>query len=110
MSNFSFLKTEFPQLYKSAYLAEQRIRTEPVTAGFHARLALEMTVKEIYHLENLDWPHDTGLYSLMTQEDFKALETMRPTKARCPLKMPSEPSSICTDLSSGLPIPIPIPF
>jgi type I restriction enzyme R subunit len=73
MSNFSFLKTEFPQLYKSAYLAEQRIRTEPVTAGFHARLALEMTVKEIYHLENLDWPHDTGLYSLMTQEDFKAL-------------------------------------
>ncbi len=72
-SNFDFLKREWNGIYRKVAIAEQRILTEPVSAGFYGRLALEYAVNEIYEIEGLEIPYNSNLYNLMSDPDFRQL-------------------------------------
>jgi type I restriction enzyme, R subunit len=48
MSNFTFLKTHWPELYETAREAEQNVNSAPRTSCFYARRSLERAVKWLY--------------------------------------------------------------
>ena len=48
MSNFTFLKTNWPDLAASASEAEQQVNSAPRTSCFHDRRTLEPGVKWLY--------------------------------------------------------------
>ena len=70
MSNFSFLKAEWPSLYREAFRAEQRAVTEPVSSLTYSRRALEAAVYEVYGMERLEMPYNTSLDSLLREPYF----------------------------------------
>ena len=70
MSNFKFLKDEWPQLYRFMQIAEKRARTEPMTAANKCRLALEKSANDIFDFEQLRLPYTTDLHSKLTEEEF----------------------------------------
>ncbi len=72
-SNFLFLRTDWPSIFEKSRKAEQTVKTEPVTAGFYCRLALEETVKLIYKENYLELPYNSTVFSLMSQPDFREL-------------------------------------
>ena len=72
-SNFTYLQTEWPSIYEKVYKAEQTVCTEPITAGFYCRLALEEVVKSIYTKNYIDLPYNSTIFSLLTQPDFVEL-------------------------------------
>ena len=51
MSQFAFLKSDFPDLYKHASKAELHALSDPGGACFWARLTVETAVKWIYNYE-----------------------------------------------------------
>ena len=48
MSNFTFLKTDWPELYATAREAEQNVNSAPRTSCFYSRRSLERAVKWLY--------------------------------------------------------------
>lgn len=48
MSNFTYLKTDWPELYETAREAEQYVNSAPRTSCFYARRSLERAVKWLY--------------------------------------------------------------
>lgn len=72
-SNFTYLQLEWPSIYEKVSKAEKAIITEPVTAGFYCRLALEEAVKAIYKEHYLELPYNSTVYSLMSHPEFKEL-------------------------------------
>ena len=48
MSNFPFLKREWPAVFEAASKAAETVHPDPRTACFYARRALELTVKWAY--------------------------------------------------------------
>lgn len=72
MTNFVFLKAEWPTLYKPAYQAEKDTLNDPRTACFHARRALELAVAWLYdHDRAFQRPYDDNLSSLLTDASFR---------------------------------------
>ncbi|MRT92393.1 DEAD/DEAH box helicase family protein [Ancylomarina sp. 16SWW S1-10-2] len=72
-SNFSFLQGEWATIFKHVQKAEQRVKTEPISAAFYCRLTLETTVNQIYQENFLDRPYNADLYSMMNQDEFRHL-------------------------------------
>ncbi|WP_282015927.1 DEAD/DEAH box helicase family protein [Marinifilum flexuosum] len=72
-SNFSFLQDEWKDIFKPVQIAEQRVKTEPISSAFYCRLTLETCVNRIYQENFLEHPYNADLYSLMNQEEFKTL-------------------------------------
>jgi hypothetical protein len=65
MSNFTFLKTDWPELYATAREAEQNVNNAPRTSCFYARRSLERAVKWLYANDSyLKQPYadNSGLY------------------------------------------------
>lgn len=52
MSQFTFLKPEFPTIYESAYKAFRIAYCDPRTACFYARRAVELAVNWLYKYGN----------------------------------------------------------
>lgn len=74
MSNFDFLKTEWPGLYKAAAKAELSINFDPRAACFHARRALELSVQWLYaHDSSLRRPYDDQLSAMIHEPTFRSL-------------------------------------
>ena len=72
MTNFSFLKAEWPELYAAAVQSEGLARTDPRTACFHARRALEIAAKWLYKSDrSLRVPYDTTLSALIHEPTFR---------------------------------------
>jgi type I restriction enzyme R subunit len=71
MSNFRFLKTEWPELYQESFRAEQRAVIEPISSLSYARRVLERVVQEVYAIERLELPYDTRLSNLVQERDFQ---------------------------------------
>lgn len=66
MSNFTFLKTNWPDLAASALEAEQQVNSAPRTSCFHARRTLELGVKWLYANDNyLKKPYADNLAALI---------------------------------------------
>ena len=72
-TNFSFLHTEWSDLYQRAVKSEQLVITDPRTSLFYARMALELAINWMYKNDHeLNLPYDTSLNSLMKQYEFKS--------------------------------------
>lgn len=74
MSQFHFLRAEFPEVYEHALKAESLALSDPRSACFYARLALEVAVKWMYrHDRTLRSPYETTLSALIHEPTFRKL-------------------------------------
>jgi type I restriction enzyme R subunit len=74
MSQFTFLKPEFPTIYESAHKAFRTAYRDPRTACFYARRALELTVNWLYKYDtSLRLPYQDNLSALVHEPTFKEL-------------------------------------
>ncbi len=74
MSQFSFLKPEFPTIYESAHKAFRTAYRDPRTACFYTRRALELTVNWLYKYDtSLRLPYQDNLSALVHEPTFKEL-------------------------------------
>ncbi len=74
MTQFAFLQAEFPDIFALARKAEVSATTDARGACFHARLALEASVKWMYaHDRSLRSPYDTALSAMIHEGTFRAL-------------------------------------
>src|SRR5215213_9417737 len=72
MSNFTFLKTEWPEIYQSARHVEEYIQSDPRSACFHARRSLELAVHWLYaHDRAFKAPYDDNLAVLLNEPCFR---------------------------------------
>jgi type I restriction enzyme R subunit len=72
MSNFSFLKTNWPDLYETAREAEQNVNSAPRTSCFYARRSLERAVKWLYANDSyLKQPYADNLAALIHEPTFR---------------------------------------
>lgn len=72
MSNFTFLKSEWPELHDAASKAEALAYPDARTACFHARRGLELLVHWLYkHDAALRLPYQDNLSALLHEPTFK---------------------------------------
>src|SRR5580700_11323295 len=72
MSNFSFLKTEWPELFDSATKAEASVHPDSRTACFYSRRTLELLVDWLFkHDRKLKFPYQDSLSALIFEPTFK---------------------------------------
>ena len=72
MSNFGFLKIEWPELFESATNAECAIHPDARTACFYSRRTLELLVDWLYkHDGKLQFPYQDSLSALIFEPTFK---------------------------------------
>ncbi|HSY43295.1 MAG TPA: DUF4145 domain-containing protein, partial [Candidatus Acidoferrum sp.] len=72
MSNFVFLKTEWPDLHESAVKAESLAYADARSACFYARRGLEVLVHWLYkHDASLRLPYQDNLSALIHEPTFK---------------------------------------
>lgn len=72
MSNFTFLQSEWPNIYRSARRVEEYVQSDPRSACFHARRSLELTVQWLYaHDKKFLYPYDDKLSALLHEPSFR---------------------------------------
>ncbi|HYR26930.1 MAG TPA: DUF4145 domain-containing protein, partial [Thermoanaerobaculia bacterium] len=72
MSQFEFIRTEWPEVFDAAVRAEQAARPDPRTSCFYARRALELAVVWLYkHDPALTLPYQEQLSALIHDPTFK---------------------------------------
>jgi len=72
MSNFTFLKTDWSELYETAREAEQNVNSAPRTSCFYARRSLERAVKWLYANDScLKQPYADNLAALIHEPTFR---------------------------------------
>jgi type I restriction enzyme R subunit len=72
MSNFTFLSTDWPDLYDTAREAEQNVNSAPRTSCFYARRSLERAVKWLYANDSyLKQPYADNLAALIHEPTFR---------------------------------------
>jgi type I restriction enzyme R subunit len=84
MSNFAFLRAEWPEIFESASKADGLIGFDPRTSCFYARRALELAVHWLYKSDgSLRLPHSESLSALIFEPTFRdTIGQARLTKAR----------------------------
>lgn len=74
MSQFAFLKADFPEVYVNAERAEKLVKGDPRGASFYARLALETAVKWMYrHDGALGDPYQDTLSAMVHHSSFRTV-------------------------------------
>lgn len=72
MSNFAFLQAEWPELYQTARRVEQYVQSDPRSACFYGRRALEQTLHWLYaHDPAFRTPYDDTLAALLNDDSFR---------------------------------------
>jgi type I restriction enzyme R subunit len=72
VSNFGFLLPEWPQIHEAAVKAEDAAHGDPRTSAFHARRALELTVRWAYKADAaLKLPYQDNVSALLHESTFK---------------------------------------
>ncbi len=73
-TNFAFISTEFPGIYKEAVEAEKYVNTAPRYSAILSRTTIEKTILWLYENDaTLSLPYDTSLSALMHNYEFKEL-------------------------------------
>jgi type I restriction enzyme R subunit len=73
MSNFAFLRSEWPDLFEAATRAEALAHADSRSACFYARRSLELAVNWIYkHDSSLRLPYQESLSALIYEPTFKS--------------------------------------
>ena len=74
MSNFTFIKTDFPALFNDANEAEQLTYVSPKAAAIFCRSTLENAINWLYDNDaKLTRPFRTDLSTLMHEHEFRSL-------------------------------------
>ncbi|OLS63943.1 DEAD/DEAH box helicase family protein [Pseudomonas putida] len=74
MSNFLFLRAEWPELHDEAVNAEANVHADPRSSCFYARRALELLVNWLYRAdESLRTPYKNDLSAHLFEPTFKVL-------------------------------------
>lgn len=74
MSNFAFLRTEWPGLYAEAINAEANVLADPRSSCFYARRTLELLVAWLFQADrSLKLPYKSDLSAFLFEPSFKAL-------------------------------------
>jgi type I restriction enzyme R subunit len=72
MSNFTFLKPNWPDLYATACEAEHNVNSAPRTSCFYTRRSLEIAVKWLYANDSyLKKPYADDLAALIHEPTFR---------------------------------------
>ncbi|MCG8182754.1 DEAD/DEAH box helicase family protein [Tenacibaculum piscium] len=72
MSNFSFLKKEFRQMYNEAVVAERYTFTAPKYAALQCRITLELGINWLYDNDtDMKRPYDVNLSALLFDKSFR---------------------------------------
>lgn len=72
MSNFAFLKVDFPEIHASAKRAEYLAVSDPRASAFYSRRSLEVLVKWAFkHDPGLKFPYQNNLSALVHEPTFK---------------------------------------
>ncbi len=72
MSNFILLQTEWPDIYEAAEKASEAVYSDPRTACFYARRALELAVAWMYKYDySLRLPYQDNLSALVHEPTFR---------------------------------------
>ena len=72
MSNFAFLKAEWPDLHESAARVESLALTDSRACCFYARRTLELAIHWLYeHDQELKRPYDDNLSALIYETTFR---------------------------------------
>ena len=80
MSNFSFIRTEWPALHEPAHKAESFVYPDPRASCFYARRALELVVDWMYtHDRSLKVPYQDHLSALIHEPTFRGAGIMDST-------------------------------
>lgn len=72
MGNFSFLKADWPDIHQDCAKAESYMASDPRSACFYARRAVELLVRHLYELIQLPTPYKSDLAALINDAQFKA--------------------------------------
>ncbi len=81
MSNFQFLKDEWPAIYREAREAEQLTLNFPKASAIVARSCMEKAIRWLYNNdEDLEWPYNDKLSVLMHEQCFR--DILRPSMFR----------------------------
>ncbi|CAM4013383.1 DEAD/DEAH box helicase family protein [Janibacter anophelis] len=72
MSNFAFVKTEWPDIHADCVRAESYLSSDPRTACFYARRATEALVHHLYDVMALPVPYKDDLAARTNDPGFKA--------------------------------------
>jgi type I restriction enzyme R subunit len=73
MSNFSFLRAEWSDVFEAATKAERSVHADSRTACFYARRSLELAVNWLYkHDASLRLPYQDSLSALIYEPTFKS--------------------------------------
>ena len=74
MSNFDFLKAEWPDILESAAKAESLAIPDPRTACFYARRTLELAVSWAFKFDSgLKLPYQDNISALIHEPTFKQI-------------------------------------
>ncbi|MFD2024083.1 DEAD/DEAH box helicase family protein [Promicromonospora aerolata] len=74
MSNFGFLKDEFPQVFGEAERAERYVRVDPRVSGLYARRALEQALGWAFQADgSLTPPYKTDLSAMIHEPGLREL-------------------------------------
>src|SRR5574340_858875 len=72
MSQFAFLKREWPDVFEAAGKGEEAVHADPRTACFYAQRALELAVAWVYkHDAAVELPYQDNLSALIHEPTFK---------------------------------------
>jgi len=72
MSNFDFIKREWPAIYGDCVRAESYLSTDPAAACFYSRRAIEQLVGHLYDVMALTAPYQNDLAARINDPGFKA--------------------------------------
>jgi type I restriction enzyme R subunit len=74
LTQFDFIRSEWPEVFDAAARAENAVRPDPRTSCFYARRALELAVVWIYkHDPAVSLPYQEQLAALIHDPTFKAI-------------------------------------
>lgn len=72
MSNFGFIKEEWPTIHGDCVRAESYLSTDPAAACFYSRRAIEQLVRHLYDVIGLAAPYQNDLAARINDPAFKA--------------------------------------
>ncbi|MFC7405724.1 DEAD/DEAH box helicase family protein [Georgenia alba] len=71
MSNFDFIKAEWPEIHADCLRAESYLHSDPRSACFYARRSVELLVGYIYDVNRLRLPYRDDLSALISAPAFR---------------------------------------
>ncbi len=77
MTNFQFLKDEWPSIFAKVKKAEERVYNEPASTASYCRLVLEECIHNIYDAEYIELPYNKTVNSLLSEEEIKNIIPLR---------------------------------